>query len=97
MQAGEYAPEARPTTRQHQLQPPKQAAPALHSACSARWIYVKTFMTGLAIYCPSSSKRGKKGHSRADHLDLICRWSPRLSPVLPVKPTRHERAGAAVL
>ena len=29
-QAGEYAPEARPTSRQHQLQPPKQAAPALH-------------------------------------------------------------------
>jgi hypothetical protein len=55
-QAGEYAPEARPTSRQHQLQPPKQAAPALHSARSAHWIYVKTFMTGLAIYRPSSSK-----------------------------------------
>jgi hypothetical protein len=54
-QAGEYAPEARPTSRQHQLQPPKQAAPALHSARSAHWIYVKTFMTGLAIYRPSSS------------------------------------------
>ena len=54
-QVGEYAPEARPTSRQHQLQPPKQAAPALHSARSAHWIYVKTFMTGLAIYRPSSS------------------------------------------
>ena len=54
-QAGEYAPEARPTSRQHQLQPPKQAAPALHSAHSACWIYVKTDMSGLAIYRPSSS------------------------------------------
>ena len=38
-QVGGYAPETRPTSRQHQLQPPKQAAPALHSAHSARWIY----------------------------------------------------------
>ena len=38
-QAGEYAPEARPTSRQHQLQRPKQAAPTLHSAHSACWIY----------------------------------------------------------
>ena len=54
-QVGEYAPETRPTSRQHQLQPPKQAAPALHSAHSACWIYVKTDMSGLAIYRPSSS------------------------------------------
>jgi hypothetical protein len=27
-QVGEYAPEARPASRQHQLQPPTQAAPA---------------------------------------------------------------------
>ena len=52
-QAGGYAPETRPTSRQHQLQPPKQAAPALHSAHSACWIYVKTDMSGLAIYRPS--------------------------------------------
>jgi hypothetical protein len=29
-QVGGYALETRPTSRQHQLQPPKQAAPALH-------------------------------------------------------------------
>ena len=41
-QVGGYAPETRPTSRQHQLHPPKQAAPALRSARSARsarWIY----------------------------------------------------------
>ena len=38
-QVGGYAPETRPTSRQHQLQPPKQAAPTLHSARSACWIY----------------------------------------------------------
>ena len=44
-QVGGYAPETRPTSRQHQLQRPKQAAPALrsalsalHSALSALWI-----------------------------------------------------------
>ena len=54
-QVGGYAPETCPTGRQHQLQPPKQAAPTLHSAHSACWIYVKTDMSGLAIYRPSSS------------------------------------------
>ena len=34
-QVGGYAPETRPTSRQHQLQPPKQAAPALHSSPSS--------------------------------------------------------------
>ena len=75
-QAGEYAPEARPTSRQHQLQPPKQAAPALHSARSAHWIYVKTFMTGLAIYRPSSSQQ----QIHSDHRNLRSRaifFSPR--------------------
>ena len=33
-QVGGYAPETRPSSRQHQLQPPKQAAPALHSAAA---------------------------------------------------------------
>ena len=50
-----YAPETRPSSRQHQLQPPKQAAPALHSAAApASWIYLKSGMPGFAIYCPSS-------------------------------------------
>lgn len=39
-QVGKYAPETRPTSRQHQPQPPKQAAPALHSARSAQLIYL---------------------------------------------------------
>ena len=34
-QVGGYALETRPTSRQHQLQPPKQAAPALHSSPSS--------------------------------------------------------------
>ena len=54
-QVGGYAPETRPASRQHQLQPPKQAAPALHSARSARWIYLKSGMPGFAIFRPSSS------------------------------------------
>ena len=84
-QAGEYAPEARPTSRQHQLQPPKQAAPALHSARSAHWIYVKTFMTGLAIYRPSSSKdaRATRGSCQSRPIDRSQQIIVTTRPTLP--------------
>ena len=57
-QVGGYAPETRPTSRQHQLHPPKQAAPALHSALSALWSTQET--TGLAIR-PFFVHRRKRG------------------------------------
>ena len=50
-QVGGYAPETRPTSRQHQLQPQNRPRPP----CCARWIYLRSGMPGLAIYCPSSS------------------------------------------
>ena len=47
---GGYAPEARPTSRQHQLQPPKQAAPALHSACSSAKAATAVAIWGAALH-----------------------------------------------
>ena len=58
-QARGYAPETRPTSRQHQLQPPKQAAPTLSTAPAAPScqpvIFLKRGMPAFAIFCPPSS------------------------------------------